>query len=1198
MLILLSTERRRRRIAVVSDTHALVFEPVRSRGNSGSGSDSNAPSCAVELLHKEELRDHRFRRLSAHEVHGFIGLVEIDGLVFIGVITGKTKVASPIPHEVVNRIYAVDFFCLNDSTWDFLELDPSGRPFVRDSAEPTDPGIPKHPCNDIRKLLSNGSFYYSNDFDLTTTLQNRGFRSSYVNDVTLEEEYMWNSFLMEDMLTYRDRLDSYTKNILDREGFLTTVIRGFAETFTTYVKRLKVGLTVISKQSWKRAGTRFNARGIDDDGNVANFVETEILMYSNEYCYAFTQVRGSVPMFWEQDAAIMNAKVQITRSLEATQPAFDQHFMKLVSKYGPVNIVNLLSTKPNEIELSKRYRAHLQQSQKLHKGRDVMLTEFDFHRETAQEGFNAARNILPLIKEALLTEGYYCYDVKQDVLVSEQHGVFRTNCLDCLDRTNLVQQMMSLQLLKTFLYDVELVPHNAPLDSTDLVRKHNSLWADQGDQISQIYTGTNALKSSFSRKGKMSLSGALSDAKKSVSRMYINNFMDKGKQQNIDALLGKLPNQLPVKLYDPVGEYINEKLKKLADQYTTTSDMNVLIGTYNVNGMSERADLSKWLFPIGNKFKPDLVVLGLQEVIELNAGNILNADYTKGSFWEYLVKECLNQYGEKYVLLRVEQMTSLIILFFARADKAKYVKRVEGSTKKTGFGGMTGNKGAIAIRFEYGSTSFCFVNAHFSAGNSNVDERANDYMTINRKISFARSRKIKDNDSIFWFGDLNYRVDMPNDLVRKELTLCKEGYLDRLIKHDQLTQQIDCGAVFHDYCEPTIHFHPTYKFDHGTDIYDTSEKMRTPSWTDRIVYKGNNLHPLAYSCATLKVSDHRPVYAAYRTDVNFIDEEKKLELSKSLYEDFKMVEDNIELTSTFSTDDEKDDIELEQYLKPAREDINRSPMPAVRIETSRSPVPPPRIDTNRSPLPPLRTEMNRSPLPPIPSDANRSPLPPSGDNEKRSPVLPPRNTTSPPLRRGVSPPAVTEKPVVRNDAPPPPPPSHHSSSASLVSLQRRNPRDLPEIPPRQSYTPTPPISRNRYVGEEGSKNEEKASDMSDKNSTNDEKSLSSNSRKSTPTTSLKPRKQTVLSDSSNGTSKNDIAQTPLTSPAETPKDGTTAENKPTLLQPVSAKNKSKPPVIPKKKSTLENVPVHVLTKKTPPMIPKKKDSLRIMNSGN
>lgn len=167
---------------------------------------------------------------------------------------------------------------------------------------------------------------------------------------------------MQEMITYRDHLDTNLKQILDDEGFLTTVIRGFAETFVSYVKKLKVALTIISKQSWKRAGTRFNARGVDDEANVANFVETEFIMYSSQYCYAFTQIRGSIPVFWEQGTSLINPRVQITRSFEATQPVFDKHIMKSVEKYGPVHVVNLLSTKSSEIELSKRYKEHLTHS--------------------------------------------------------------------------------------------------------------------------------------------------------------------------------------------------------------------------------------------------------------------------------------------------------------------------------------------------------------------------------------------------------------------------------------------------------------------------------------------------------------------------------------------------------------------------------------------------------------------------------------------------------------------------------------------------------------------------------------------------------------------------------------------------------------------------------------------------------------------
>lgn len=885
MIILLS-QKPQRRIAIVSESYALILKSV--------GEDvSNRPRCAIELVPKNDLNNQGFKRLSNHEIHGFIGLIEVEGLIFVGTITGKSKVAQPIPGETANKIFAVDFFCLNDGRWDFVEIESSGYPVMsdpenahRDSPEFQE-ALPRHPCYEIRKLLSNGSFYYSSDFDLTSNLQHRGFSEYSLSADNFQEEYMWNSFLMQEIITYRDRLDANAKQILDEEGFLTTVIRGFAETFVTYIKKLKVAMTVISKQSWKRAGTRFNARGVDDEGNVANFVETELIMYSSQYCYAFTQIRGSIPVFWEQDTSLLNPKVQVTRSMEATQPIFDEHFIKLIDQYGPVHVVNLLSTKSSEVELSQRYKSHITKSKKLKMNHDVFFTDFDFHRETAQEGFSAVGKVIPKILDSMLVAGYFSYDVKEKKTISEQQGIFRTNCLDCLDRTNLVQQVISLAAFKTFLEDFHLLEPGSYTDSDDFVLKHNTLWADHGDQISQIYTGTNALKSSFSRKGKMSFAGALSDATKSVSRMYINNFMDKGKQQNIDALLGRLPHQQCVQLYDPINEFVSSRLVELSDRFTSQSSINLLVGTYNVNGTSRHADLSNWLFPIGDKFKPDIVVLGLQEVIELTAGSILNADYSKGSFWENMVSKCLNQFDEKYLLLRVEQMSSLIILLFVRADKANLMRQVEGSSKKTGFGGITGNKGAVAIRFEFGDTSFCFVNAHLSAGNNNIDERRGDYESIVKSIGFTRSKTIPHHDSIFWLGDLNYRISLSNEEVRRELNSREDGYIDRLLRYDQLTREINSGVIFQDFREPTLKFRPTYKFDHGTDNYDSSEKARTPSWTDRIVYRGENLHPLAYSDAPLLISDHKPVYAAYRAKVTCTDEAVKLDLTKRLYNDYK-----------------------------------------------------------------------------------------------------------------------------------------------------------------------------------------------------------------------------------------------------------------------------------------------------------------------
>lgn len=1090
MLILLSKQPERR-IAFVSESHALIIKCV-------SGKKSDKPLCSIELIGKNQLANQGFKKLTNREIHGLIGLVEINGLIFVGAITGKSKVAQPIPKETVNKIFAVEFYCLNDSLWDFIEIDSSGYPLLPEQDQQQDfrETFPRHPCFEIRKLLSNGSFYYSSDFDLTSTLQNRGFSEHSLSKDNFEEEYMWNSFLMQEMVTYRNRLDEHDRQILDDEGFLTTIIRGIAETFITYVGRLKVAVTMISKQSWKRAGTRFNARGVDDDSNVANFVETEFIMYSSQYCYSFTQIRGSIPVFWEQDTSLINPKVQITRSMEATQPIFDRHFERLTEKYGTINVVNLLSTKSSEIELSNRYKNHLKQSQKFHLGEDVFLTEFDFHRETSQDGFSAVKRIIPRIMDSLLSYGYFSYDVKDKKIISEQQGIFRTNCLDCLDRTNLVQQTISYCAFKVFLQDFQLIKQDQYIDDDNFIIQHNTLWADNGDQVSQIYTGTNALKSSFSRKGKMSLAGALSDATKSVSRMYINNFMDKGKQQNIDALLGRLPHQQAVQLYDPINEFISVKLEDLKDEYISQSTANILVGTFNANGMSRKSDLSKWLFPIGDKFKPDIVVLGLQEVIELTAGSILNADYSKSTFWQNLVSDCLNQYDEKYMLLRVEQMTSLMILFFVKSDVAKHVKQVEGCSKKTGFGGMTGNKGSVSIRFDYGGTSFCFVNAHLSAGANNVDERRNDFLSIFKSTIFSRSKALAHHDSIFWLGDLNYRISLPNEDVRKELASRREGYIEKLLKYDQLTQEINAGVVFKGFKEPSIKFRPTYKYDFGTDRYDTSEKARTPSWTDRIIYRGQNLQPLAYSDAQLLTSDHRPVYAAYRAKVVHINEAIKENLQKKLYKEYKAAHPDATIKNASSNnflldmedkghDSEQGGISLLDFDSPGHKPYNNNNSDLTPSMLDFESVHSPSSSSLASqPLQPRTVSSqsiasDRSKLPPPPPPASRfnANTPGSSNNLAQSgshssistdSSIPASSTTEPPQlpkARKALPPGFSDTVLLPKNSgdkktTPSPPPSRTTSSTSVKHEFKSSFSAEPLQPVRKSANSTPTINKN------------------------------------------------------------------------------------------------------------------------------------------
>ncbi|EHK45198.1 hypothetical protein TRIATDRAFT_171660, partial [Trichoderma atroviride IMI 206040] len=924
-----------RSIAIVSSSHALILRYSSSANEafgSGSpvslpsskprgGSDSSAAKCMVEFspITKKLLKD--YRPLTPRPVYGTLGLISINGEVFLSVITQAVRAATVRPGETVERIASVDFYCLSSANYDDvvpLELlgdGDSSDVFGYNSSSPYGQGLGRrdvaieHPCHDLRRLLSNGSFYYSTDFDLTNRVQDRPLNSNSFEIDNFDDTYLWNSYMISPLVQFRSRLMPPEREALDASRILTSAIRGFCKTMTipqsaSPLKASRSGrpsfLTLISRLSCRRAGTRFNARGMDDNGNVANFVETETTFWSPAgVLFSYAQIRGSVPVFWEQAADLLpgRQKITITRPPDATQPTFNKHFEDLEQSYGAVHVINLLSaTKPGEVELATMYRECIRRSplsrpaqQQSEDHALLRETHYDFHAETkGPAGYEAARGIRRYIAGSSDAFAYYLaeHDRADDrmVVVLQQEGVFRTNCLDCLDRTNLIQTLISQMAVEAFL------DHRKEYAASDFWMRHSSLWADNGDALSKTYAGTGALKTSFTRHGKMSLAGAVADMRKSVQRIYHNNFIDPSRQITIDMLLGLLVGQAPVHLFDPISDYVSIELNRRSEEFTSFKNISIWVGTFNLNGRTEGIDydLSPWLFPpsLGSS-QPEIYVVAFQEIVELSPQQIMNSDPTRKGLWENAVKETLNRRqaslgGEKYVLLRSGQLVGAALCIFVRSSSLNHIKNVEGSVKKTGLSGMAGNKGAVAIRFDYANTHICFVTAHLAAGFANYDERNRDYATIHDGLRFQRNRGIEDHDAIIWLGDFNYRIGLGSEAVRG---LVKKRDFETMYSNDQLNLQMVAGLAFQFYSEARINFMPTYRFDIGTDVYDTSEKARIPAWTDRVLRKGAILRQTAYDSApTLMFSDHRPVYATFDCRVSLIDELHRNAISQELYD--------------------------------------------------------------------------------------------------------------------------------------------------------------------------------------------------------------------------------------------------------------------------------------------------------------------------
>ncbi|KAL0438608.1 UNVERIFIED_CONTAM: Type IV inositol polyphosphate 5-phosphatase 11 [Sesamum latifolium] len=244
--------------------------------------------------------------------------------------------------------------------------------------------------------------------------------------------------------------------------------------------------------------------------------------------------------------------------------------------------------------------------------------------------------------------------------------------------------------------------------------------------------------------------------------------------------------------------------------FSDSSDVCVSIITWNMNGQVRYEDVRKL---VGKERKYELVVIGLQEVPRTNILVLLE-----------------NALLDSHVLLGKAVMQSLQLYVFGLKNSKQYIREVKAD--KQGVGGCGGlirrKKGGVAIRINYKGIHMLFISCHLS-------------------------------------GDLNYRLQGINTFPARNLI--HRNLHGLLTSKDQLLQEAERGEVFNGYCEGTLSFKPTYKYDVGSSEYDTSEKVRVPAWTDRILYKvedRHNIHAslhLYESVDGIYSSDHKPVKA-------------------------------------------------------------------------------------------------------------------------------------------------------------------------------------------------------------------------------------------------------------------------------------------------------------------------------------------------
>lgn len=309
------------------------------------------------------------------------------------------------------------------------------------------------------------------------------------------------------------------------------------------------------------------------------------------------------------------------------------------------------------------------------------------------------------------------------------------------------------------------------------------------------------------------------------------------------------------------------------DDYTYTKTFRVLACTWNVNGRPPNGiKLDKWLS--ADETPPDIYAIGFQE-LDLSKEAFLFHETPREEEWRQVVVDSLHP-GGVYVQVALVRLVGIMLLVYALDAHMPFIENVCADTVGTGIMGKLGNKGGVAVSCCIHNTSVCFVNAHLAAHCEEYERRNQDYADICARLSFAKyvpPKSFKDHDQIYWLGDLNYRItDMDAAVAKRHIS---EGNYAPVFALDQLGQQRKAGRVFQGFREAEITFKPTYKYDPGTDNWDSSEKCRAPAWCDRVLWKGDAVRAIAYkSCPELKISDHKPVSASFDSQIRIIDTAK------------------------------------------------------------------------------------------------------------------------------------------------------------------------------------------------------------------------------------------------------------------------------------------------------------------------------------
>ncbi|KAI1089110.1 SacI homology domain-containing protein [Rostrohypoxylon terebratum] len=471
---------------------------------------------------------------------GILGFIKFTGPYYMLLITKKSTVAMIGGHYV----YQID-------GTELIPLTPAK--YKTDARHVEEQRF----LNILTNLDLTRSFYYSYSYDITRTLQHNitrerialldGMPGTTYDDYN--SMFIWNSHLLRPA----------EEAIHDPFDWCRPIIHGYIDQAAISIYGRTAHITIIARRSRYFAGARFLKRGANDLGYVANDVETEQIvaealttsfhspgpkLFANPQYTSYVQHRGSIPLHWTQDNMGVTPKPPIELNLiDPFYTAAALHFDNLFERYGsPVYALNLIKARertPRESKLLDEYTNAINYlNQFLPEGHKIIHKAWDMSRAAKSKDQDVIGTLENIAETVVTTTGIF-HNGDGDITPTRvQNGVARTNCIDCLDRTNAAQFVIGKRALGHQLHALGILEKTTIDYDTDAVNLFTHMYHDHGDTIAVQYGGSQLVNTMETYRKINQWTSHSRDMIESFKRYYNNSFMDSQRQEAYNLFLG------------------------------------------------------------------------------------------------------------------------------------------------------------------------------------------------------------------------------------------------------------------------------------------------------------------------------------------------------------------------------------------------------------------------------------------------------------------------------------------------------------------------------------------------------------------------------------------------------------------------------------------------------------------------------------